>query len=41
MADYDGLDFETESGDTEFMPGVTLIETPDHTPGHTQKGRAA
>jgi glyoxylase-like metal-dependent hydrolase (beta-lactamase superfamily II) len=32
-ADYDGLDFQTVSGDTEFLPGVTLIEAPGHTPG--------
>jgi N-acyl homoserine lactone hydrolase len=32
-ADYEGLDFETVSGDTEFLPGVTLIEAPGHTPG--------
>jgi N-acyl homoserine lactone hydrolase len=32
-ADYEGLDFETVSGDAEFLPGVTLIETPGHTPG--------
>ncbi len=32
-ADYDGLEFETVSGDTEFLPGVTLIEAPGHTPG--------
>ncbi|MGP4050918.1 N-acyl homoserine lactonase family protein [Streptomyces sp. 2A115] len=32
-ADYEGLDFETVSGDTEILPGVTLIEAPGHTPG--------
>lgn len=32
-ADYEGLDFETVSGDTEFLPGVTLIQAPGHTPG--------
>jgi glyoxylase-like metal-dependent hydrolase (beta-lactamase superfamily II) len=32
-ADYEGLDFETVSGDVEFLPGVTLIEAPGHTPG--------
>ncbi|WP_406404995.1 N-acyl homoserine lactonase family protein [Streptomyces sp. NBC_00879] len=32
-ADYEGLDFETVTGDTEILPGVTLIETPGHTPG--------
>ena len=33
LADYDGLDFQTVSGDTEFLPGVTLLQTPGHTPG--------
>lgn len=32
-SDYEGLEFETVSGDTEFLPGVTLIEAPGHTPG--------
>ena len=32
-ADYEGLDFETVSGDAEFLPGVTLIQAPGHTPG--------
>ncbi|MDP9399222.1 MAG: N-acyl homoserine lactonase family protein [Actinomycetota bacterium] len=32
-ADYEGIDFETVSGDTEILPGVTLIETPGHTKG--------
>lgn len=31
--DYEGLEFETVSGDTEILPGVTLIEAPGHTPG--------
>ena len=31
--DYEGLEFETVSGDTEFLPGVTLLETPGHTTG--------
>lgn len=31
--DYEGLNFETISGDTEVLPGVTLLETPGHTPG--------
>lgn len=31
--DYEGVDFETVSGDTELLPGVTLIEAPGHTPG--------
>jgi glyoxylase-like metal-dependent hydrolase (beta-lactamase superfamily II) len=32
-ADYEGLEFKTVSGDTEFLPGVTLVEAPGHTPG--------
>jgi N-acyl homoserine lactone hydrolase len=32
-ADYEGLEFETVSGDTEILPGVTLIEAPGHTAG--------
>jgi N-acyl homoserine lactone hydrolase len=32
-ADYEDLSFETVSGDTEFLPGVTLLQTPGHTPG--------
>ncbi len=32
-ADYEGLNFETVSGDTEILPGITLIEAPGHTPG--------
>ena len=32
-ADYEGLDFETVSGDAEFLPGVSFIRTPGHTPG--------
>lgn len=31
--DYEGLDFETVSGDTEILPGVTLIQAPGHTVG--------
>jgi glyoxylase-like metal-dependent hydrolase (beta-lactamase superfamily II) len=31
--DYEGLPFETISGDIEFLPGVHLIETPGHTVG--------
>ena len=31
--DYEGVKFETVSGDTELFPGVTLLETPGHTPG--------
>jgi N-acyl homoserine lactone hydrolase len=32
-ADYEDLPFETVSGDTEFLPGVTLLQTPGHTAG--------
>jgi N-acyl homoserine lactone hydrolase len=32
-ADYEDLDFETVSGDAEFLPGVSFIQTPGHTPG--------
>ncbi len=32
--DYEGLNWETVSGDNiEFLPGVTFIATPGHTPG--------
>ena len=31
--DYEGVKFEMVSGDTELFPGVTLLETPGHTPG--------
>lgn len=31
--DYEGIKFETVSGDTEIVPGVTVLETPGHTPG--------
>jgi glyoxylase-like metal-dependent hydrolase (beta-lactamase superfamily II) len=31
--DYIDLNWETVSGDTEFLPGVTLLQTPGHTPG--------
>jgi N-acyl homoserine lactone hydrolase len=31
--DYEGLNFETVSGDVDFLPGVKLIQTPGHTPG--------
>jgi glyoxylase-like metal-dependent hydrolase (beta-lactamase superfamily II) len=31
--DYEGLTFETVSGDMDFLPGVKLIETPGHTVG--------
>jgi glyoxylase-like metal-dependent hydrolase (beta-lactamase superfamily II) len=27
-ADYEGLEFQTVSGDTDFLPGIRLIETP-------------
>ncbi|MEJ2870269.1 N-acyl homoserine lactonase family protein [Actinomycetospora sp. OC33-EN08] len=32
-SDYENLNWETVSGDTEFLPGVTLLQTPGHTPG--------
>lgn len=32
-ADYEGLESETVSGDTEIVPGATPIEAPGHTPG--------
>lgn len=32
-ADYEGVDFQTVEGDAEFLPGVTLIQAPGHTPG--------
>jgi N-acyl homoserine lactone hydrolase len=32
-ADYEDLKFETVSGDAEFLPGITFIQTPGHTPG--------
>ncbi|MCA1696171.1 MAG: hypothetical protein LC749_16430, partial [Actinobacteria bacterium] len=32
-ADYENLSFETIAGDTEILPGVTLLQTPGHTPG--------
>ncbi len=32
-ADYEGLSWETVSGDTELLPGVTVLETPGHTWG--------
>jgi N-acyl homoserine lactone hydrolase len=33
-ADFEGLTFETVSGDTEdFLPGVSFLQTPGHTPG--------
>jgi N-acyl homoserine lactone hydrolase len=32
-ADYEDLTFETVDGDAEFLPGVSFIQTPGHTPG--------
>ena len=32
-ADYEHLTFETVDGDAEFLPGVSFIQTPGHTPG--------
>jgi N-acyl homoserine lactone hydrolase len=32
-ADHEDLSWETIAGDTETHPGVTLIQTPGHTPG--------
>lgn len=32
-ADYEDLPLETIAGDVEVLPGVTLIQTPGHTPG--------
>ena len=32
-ADYEDLNFETVDGDAEFLPGVSFIQTPGHTPG--------
>jgi len=31
--DYEGVDMETVSGDTEILSGVTLLHTPGHTAG--------
>ncbi|PRY10491.1 glyoxylase-like metal-dependent hydrolase (beta-lactamase superfamily II) [Kineococcus rhizosphaerae] len=33
VSDYAGLDLEAVSGDTEIVPGVSVIETPGHTWG--------
>ena len=35
-SDYDlpGLDWDLVEGDRQVMPGLSLIETPGHTPGH-------
>lgn len=32
-SDYADIDWETVSGDTQLLPGVTLLQTPGHTPG--------
>ena len=32
-SDYDKLKWQTVDGDTELLPGVTLIQVPGHTPG--------
>jgi glyoxylase-like metal-dependent hydrolase (beta-lactamase superfamily II) len=32
-ADYDGVEMETISGDTEIFSGVTMLQTPGHTAG--------
>ena len=32
-ADYQGLSFQTVSGDAEFLPGVTFLHAPGHTVG--------
>jgi N-acyl homoserine lactone hydrolase len=32
--DHAGLDYRTVEGDTEIIPGLTLIETSGHAPGH-------
>jgi glyoxylase-like metal-dependent hydrolase (beta-lactamase superfamily II) len=34
-SDYDGLKWDTVDGDSEFLPGVSLIQAPGHTPGTT------
>lgn len=31
---FEGISFKLLSGDTEIMPGVSMFETPGHTPGH-------
>ena len=33
LADYEDLEFDTVSGDAEFLPGVSFIQTPGHTSG--------
>ena len=37
--DYQALNFETVSGDAEFLPGVSFIQTPGHTPGRRRPTR--
>jgi glyoxylase-like metal-dependent hydrolase (beta-lactamase superfamily II) len=32
-ADYEGLEFETVSGDTQLYPGISVIEVPGHSVG--------
>lgn len=32
-SDYEGLQLDTLTGDTQFLPGVTFLQTPGHTPG--------
>jgi N-acyl homoserine lactone hydrolase len=32
-ADYEDLEFETVSGDVDFLPGISFIATPGHTAG--------
>jgi N-acyl homoserine lactone hydrolase len=32
-ADYEDLEFDTVSGDVDFLPGVSFIQTPGHTVG--------
>jgi len=32
-ADYEDLEFDTVSGDAEFLPGVSFVQTPGHTIG--------
>lgn len=32
-ADYEGLEFETVTGDVDFLPGVSFIDAPGHTVG--------
>jgi N-acyl homoserine lactone hydrolase len=45
VAEFDGADFELLEGEAEIVPGVRIIPTPGHVPGHqsfvvdTQEGR--